>query len=285
MKIISTLIFTILFAGHSLATEITVLNAGSKTGSFAQQSTAYADDLTQAGYNVTLDIPGNHCLAINKFTLIDGPVLMPWASDYEAGGRMGEDCTTFSFDASDIIRYNRTSIQACTLNSTKDVFDNGSGKIGVTTPKWLWQRTINIINHNFGTTHTQIDYNGSGDLRTALLNGEVDFAFLSPKHAKKVIAQGAMCFYTFGDSTDSIPSIIDMVHVNDKKFMYLGYDQVWLALNMSDTQKQALRSEIIKYHNTTGTATNNYSVQTIDWSMPANVAKKQFETSVFSLME
>ena len=38
MKTITTLIFTILFVGHGLATEITVLNAGSKTGSFAQQA-------------------------------------------------------------------------------------------------------------------------------------------------------------------------------------------------------------------------------------------------------
>jgi hypothetical protein len=84
---------------------------------------------------------------------------------------------------------------------------------------------------------------------------------------------------------DSIPSIIDEVHVDDKKFMYLGYDQVWLALNMTDSQKQELKAELVKYHNTVGTATNNYSVQTIDWSIPSNMAKKQFETSVFSLME
>ena len=68
----------------TLATDLTILNAGSKTGSFAMQSTAYAQDLGSA-YNVTLDIPGDYCVAVKGILpTIDHAVLMPWASDFES---------------------------------------------------------------------------------------------------------------------------------------------------------------------------------------------------------
>ena len=58
----------------TLATDLTILNAGSKTGSFAMQSTAYAQDLGSA-YNVTLDIHGDYCVAAARTTTTT--VLLP----------------------------------------------------------------------------------------------------------------------------------------------------------------------------------------------------------------
>ena len=76
------------------AGDLTILNAGSKTGSFAMQSTAYAQDLGN-NYNVTLDIPGDYCVAVKGILpTLTGPTLMAWASDYESTGRDGSSRLT-----------------------------------------------------------------------------------------------------------------------------------------------------------------------------------------------
>ena len=43
--------------------KLTILNAGSKTGSFAMQMTAVSKDL-QEYYNIDLKIPGDYCTAV-----------------------------------------------------------------------------------------------------------------------------------------------------------------------------------------------------------------------------
>ena len=75
-KIILTLIFSCLFVANSFAKEtLTILNAGSKTGSFAMQMTAVSKDL-QKYYNIDLKIPGDYCTAVQMLKSIKGPVLM-----------------------------------------------------------------------------------------------------------------------------------------------------------------------------------------------------------------
>jgi len=66
------------------ADKLTIINSGSKTGGFSMQSTAYSTDLAK-DYDVTLVNPGDRCVALGSLLpKISGPVLMPWASDYEA---------------------------------------------------------------------------------------------------------------------------------------------------------------------------------------------------------
>ena len=80
-----------LFSTTAFAAEkLTILNSGSKTGGFSMQSQAYSTDLASS-YDVNLVNPGDRCVALGSLLpKIDGPVLMPWASDYEAVGRDGE---------------------------------------------------------------------------------------------------------------------------------------------------------------------------------------------------
>ena len=87
-----------LFSTSALAAEkLTILNSGSKTGGFSMQSQAYATDLAGL-YDVDLINPGDRCVALGSLLpKITGPVLMPWASDYEAVGR-DNGCVSFDIN-------------------------------------------------------------------------------------------------------------------------------------------------------------------------------------------
>ena len=88
-KIILTLIFSCVLLGNAFAKDsLTIINAGSKTGSFAMQMTAVSKDL-QKHYDIDLKIPGDYCTAVQMLKSIKAPVLMPWANDFEAVGRDG----------------------------------------------------------------------------------------------------------------------------------------------------------------------------------------------------
>ena len=50
-------------------------------------------------------------------------------------------------------------------------------------------RIVKELNNQYGTSHTGVTYNGSGDTRLALINGEVDYALLSKKHTLVVMKQ------------------------------------------------------------------------------------------------
>ena len=96
MKSILTTIF-LLFSISASAADLTILNSGSKTGGFSMQSTAYSTDLAKE-YNIKLVNPGDRCVALGSLLpKIKGPVLMPWASDYEAVGRDG-GCVKFDIN-------------------------------------------------------------------------------------------------------------------------------------------------------------------------------------------
>ena len=96
IKLITAILVTT-FSISVAAADLTILNSGSKTGGFSMQSTAYSKDLAKE-YNVTLVNPGDRCVALGSLLpKIKGPVLMPWASDYEAVGRDG-GCVKFDIN-------------------------------------------------------------------------------------------------------------------------------------------------------------------------------------------
>lgn len=285
-KIISTMLL-ITFPSVAMSEELIILNTGSETGSFAQETIALSTDFENLGYDVDFRNPGNHCLAIELAKTITDPLLMPWASDYEAGGRSGNDCVSYEFAAENVIRYNRTSLQMCTVNNNADTFSVESGLIGIT-PAWpIQERAVNVINNFFNIEHKAIRYNGSGDLKTALFNGEVEYAILSPKHAADVVNFGGHCFYSLGDSLPDMPSLPQLVNSDDSRYLYLGWDTVFLALNMNAEQISLLREQLINIHNDQNSAmygyTNGNTLLVTDWNIDNVQAFENFEQSVFAL--
>ena len=211
--------------------DITLLNAGSKTGSFAIQMTTLSQDLGNQ-FDVDLKIPGDHCTALAMMDKIKGPFIMPYGNDYEAIARDGDGCTKLSFDPAQVIRYDTTAFTICSMNGDNDSFMTQPNTVGHTVPVSVFARSIEAINQSFSSDLTPIPYDGSGATKTALYNGEVDYVLLSIKHGRDIISNGGQCHYEFTNNADSDLIALGTLDVNNKQFI-AGYDAVWLAYNMN----------------------------------------------------
>tara|TARA_R100001509_G_scaffold79635_2_gene44686 strand:- start:358 stop:1221 length:864 start_codon:yes stop_codon:yes gene_type:complete len=243
-----TLLITFLLFGSiaNAKEDITLLNAGSKTGSFAIQMTTLSQDLGNQ-YDVDLKIPGDHCTALNMMDDIKGPFIMPYANDHEAIGRDGDGCATLSFEPSQVIRYDTTAFAICSMNGDNNAFMETSNTVGHSLPATVFARSIQSINDSFGADLTPIPYDGSGATKTALYNGEVDYVLLSIKHGRDIMSNGGKCHYEFSNDADSELIALGTLDTNNKQFI-AGYDAVWLAYNMTDEQIANIKSLIADIH-------------------------------------
>ena len=282
MKNILLSIFAVLsVATVANADELTILNSGSKTGSFSMTSIAYYTDLMTKFDNIQLINPGNRCVALTSILpRLSGPVLMPWASDYEASGRDG-GCVTFDISQGHVIRYNAEPMNVCHMGGI-DVTVN-SGRIGHTVPAdGPLSRAAGAINNSFGTDHTNVVYDGQGDTRLALINGEIDYALLAREHAAYVISNGGVCDIDLSNNpTTSLYSRAD----NNPQLVF-GFDNVWLGLNMTQDQALKLRDTLIAAHNNCESASARYTgcgeLVNIVWDITDEQALARWEPVVES---
>jgi hypothetical protein len=264
----------------AFANDLTILNSGSKTGGFSMQSTAYSQDLAGA-YNVTLVNPGDRCVALGSLLPnISGPVLMPWASDYEAVGRDG-GCVTFDVTSAHVLRYDSAPLYVCTRGG--DIRAD-SGRVAHTVPvDGPLATLVRELNTEFGTDHSPVVYDGSGDARLALINGEVDFALLSKKHVLVVTeADSAITCDTSLASAgpNSLPA------ETGNQALAFGWDMPWLALNMDATQAAELQRNMMMSHlncsTAIGTWTKCNSVYTTRWDLTVDEVVQRWEPMVKS---
>lgn len=287
-KILLTLIFSCFFIATSFAKEsLTILNAGSKTGSFAMQMTAVSKDL-QKYYDIDLKIPGDYCTAVQMLKSIKGPVMMPWANDYEAIGRDGKGCATFEVTPSQVIRFDSTVMCICSMKYDKDSIMKNKHKVGHSGPALPFRRAVLALGESFGAKVTPIAYDGSGATKTGLYNGEVDYVMISKKHALDIIKNGGKCFYEYSANTDSNFVALATLDPNNLRLI-AGYDAVWLAINMSDYQIKKLRRVVKRVHMDPGSAMYEYTQGgkslNVRWNMSDEQMTTQWETSVKNLQE
>ena len=275
-------IFAVLsFATVANADELTILNSGSKTGSFSMTSIAYYTDLMTEFDDIRLINPGNRCIAVNSILpRLSGPVLMPWASDYESNGRDG-GCATFDIAQGHVIRYNTQPISVCHMGGL-DITVN-AGRIGHTVPAdGPLSRAAGAINESFGTEHTNVAYDGQGDTRLALVNGEIDYALLSREHAVYVVSNGGTCDVDLSNNPET--SLYSRANNNTR--LIFGFDDVWLGLNMTAEQALALRETLVTAHNNCESASARYTgcgeLVHIVWDISNEQALAQWEPIVES---
>ena len=279
------LIFVSIITSSAFAKDdITIINTGSSSGSFALQSTALSQDLTEF-YNVKFENPGDACVAINLLGKTKTPAIIPWASDLEAVGRDGIGCVTYDFEPAQVLRYHSDAYQICTMQ-----YDSLQGEhtIGHTTPKFVFERVVGVLNSATGGSLKPITYDGSGDARKALLGGEIDFAILSPKHAGRVMKEGAKCLWEFSNNTSSEVIALQNEYPNTKG-LSLSTDIVFLAVNMESKQIESLKEQFKTVHLSQGTAMNEYTgngtVFDILWDLPSDEIVSRWESSVVALQQ
>ena len=267
--------------------ELTVLSTGSKTGSFSIESSAYAQDLSK-NYKVKYLAPGNHCAAFSILQQTKTPILFPWATDFESVGRDGEGCATVSFKPEQIVRYNTDPMYACSLKPNLDAktfISRGNGfKVGHTTVEFVFARTVLAVNKSFGTTHKPVVYNGQGMVKTALYNGEVDYALFSAKFVKDVVANGGRCHYVMSNQDRlGYPAIGKLDPSN--QFLNGGYATVWLMFNVDASTVQRIKKELKANHHNADSAivkaTNDTLI--IDWEQSPGLIINSWETNVSNM--
>lgn len=265
----------LLYSTAAMADSITILNSGSKTGGFSMQSTAYSQDLAK-DFDITLVNPGDRCVALgNLLPKITGPVLMPWASDYEAVGRDGA-CVTFDINQGTVVRYDTSPVYICTRGGdiTKD-----SGKVGHTVPaNGPLARVITELNKELGTSHLPVVYDGSGDARLAIINGEVDYALLSKKHTGIVMEADSSI------NCDTSLAVDGLAASTGNKKLAFGFDTVWLVLNADANTTNKIKMSMMEKHLNCNSAIGTWSKcnTTLNsrWDLTVEEASKNWETMV-----
>lgn len=280
---ITAALATLALTSSAAAEDLTILNSGSKTGGFSMQSTAYSTDLANK-YNITLVNPGDRCVALGSLLpKIDGPVLMPWASDYEAVGRDG-GCVTFDVTQAHVLRYDSAPLFVCTRGG--DIAKD-SGRVAHTVPvDGPLYRVVKEFNNEFGTDHKPVVYDGSGDARLALINGEVDYALLSKKHV--LVVTDADATITCNQSLASAgPNSLPEQTGNQK--LAFGWDMTWMAINMSEEKAAELQSNMLMSHvdcsSAIGTWTKCNTVYTTNWDLSVEDINARWEPMVKSQRE
>jgi len=281
MKLLLSAVFVTAISTSSLALDkLTILNSGSKTGGFSMQATAYSQDLSDV-YEITLVNPGDRCVALgNLLPKLTGPVLMPWASDYEAVGRTG-GCVKFNIHNSIVLRYDSAPLYVCSRGGD---ISKDSGLVAHTVPvNGPLARVVRELNSQFNTTHKPVVYDGSGDARLALLNGEVDYALLSKKHVLVVTEtnENITCNQSLASAgLNSLPE-----KTGNPKLAF-GWDMTWVAINMTSEQASLLKSRMMAKHadcnSAIGTWTKCNSVYTTQWDLTKDEINSRWEPMVRS---
>jgi len=270
-----------LFTSNAFALDkLTIINSGSKTGGFSMQSTAYATDLA-SDYDIDLINPGDRCVALGSLLpKISGPVLMPWASDYEAVGRDG-GCVKFDINSAIVLRYDSAPLFVCTRGG--DIAKD-SGLVAHSVPvDGPLARVVKEFNNEFGTTHKPVVYDGSGDARLALINGEVDYALLSKKHV--LVATETDSAITCDQSLASAgPNSLPEATGNSK--LAFGWDMTWMALNMTQTEADILKLHMMENHLNCESAIGRWSkcntVYDTRWDLTTEEINSRWELMVES---
>ena len=287
MKKFVIILAALAVTGLALATDLTILNTGSKTGGFSIEANAYAKDLSK-GQTVKFVSPGQYCAAHAILSKTTTPILFPWASDFEAAGRDGFGCATVEFKDAQVVRYNSDSMRVCSLDTAftaEGFIKKGVGyKVGHTTPDYAFSRAVQAVNKSFGTKHRPVTYNGTGDIKTALINGEINYGFFTAKWVKEITEVGGKCHYVMNFAgADGLPGLNSKDPVN--RFLTVGYDTVWLMFNSDDKVVAQIKSALMSAHSDANSSINTVTHNTlkIDWNQTTADVRSSWEKSVNSM--
>jgi hypothetical protein len=276
-------------AGLTLATDITVINTGSKTGGIFAESQAIVNELTSTSkYKVDFINPGNHCVGMSQVKKTKQPVLFFWETVFEVSGRNSNnsDCQ-LDFRSEDVIRVDTNDMRFCTLTngpSQADFIKGGASyKVGHGNPQSWMKGLVTAINNNFKTNHTSITYTtGMGTVETALLNKEIDFAMISPKGAKAAMSKGAVCHWSMNTKeTNGIPSLYQKANSTNQALIGL-YQTIFVVQNFDPATKQQVTNLIKTNFNTPGATLNNLykGLDISQWDKSPSDIKKDWDLAI-----
>jgi hypothetical protein len=287
-NLVATVLLTIT-ATLSMATDITVVNTGSKTGGIFVESQAIVNELTNTNkYKVDFISPGNSCVGMGQVKKTKQPVLFFWETVYEVAGRgsNNSDCQ-IDFRAQDVVRVDTNDWRICTLiggPSQADFIKSGASyKVGHANPASILKNNITAINNTFKTNHTGVLYTtGGGSTETAMMNKEIDFAIMSPKQAKGAIAQGAVCHWSMNTKEiNGIPSLYQKANSSNQGLIGV-FQTIFVAQNFDSATKQQVINLLRNNFNTPGAVLNNMykGLDISQWDKSPSDIKKDWDLAI-----
>ena len=239
------LVSSLAFANDKLV----IVNTASNSGQMITMARAFDEDLKKFGYATEIVSPGNNCQANGIYRSIptDQPVLINLDSFSQADPMSGKitGCDAVMPTQDDLLWTYLDHMHLCTFNSKDDpqaIFQSGAAfRVGVTPPAHVFEDLVTSLNDENSTDNKRVQYKGSGDVRAALINGEVDYSILSTKHSKRVMSKGAVCVaeFTKHQSLMDLPKVSELSaggHEFDTSF-----STVWALKNSSPESVEKMR--------------------------------------------
>lgn len=287
-NLVASVLLTIT-ATFAMATDITVVNTGSKTGGIFIESQAIVNELNNTNkYKADFISPGNSCIGMSQVKKTKQPVLFFWETVYEVAGRNlnNSDCQ-LDFRAEDVVRVDTNDWRICTLAggpSQADFIKSGSSyKVGHGNPGSILKNNVTAINNTFKTNHTSVLYTtGGGSVGTAMMNKEIDFAMLSPKQATGAMAQGAVCHWSMNTKeTNGIPSLYQKANGAEQGLIGL-FQTIFVAQNFDVATKREVTNLLKTNFNTPGATLNNMykGLNISQWDKSASDIKKDWDLAI-----
>lgn len=270
------------------ASDLTVINGGSKTGGVFVESQAIVDELSKR-YKVDFINPGNNCVAQSLIRKHNSPVLFFWDSLHEVTGRTTNNAECqIDFRVQDVIRVDTYDWRICSISSQNDknnlVRSRGGYKIGYGNPGSVFARNVQSINTAFGTHHTGVLYTtGIGSLITALQNREIDYAILSPRIANRAKDQGVSCHWTMHTrETSGLPSLQQAAKDPNNLGLVGIYQTLLVAKNFDSATKQQVKNLIRSGMDTPGSALYELhkGLGAAAWDRPSSQIDSEWQMSV-----
>ena len=159
----------LLFTADVLAGDkIIVLNTASNNGTMFSQSTAYAEDFKNMGYDVEFVSPGNACKAWAYLQKV--PSNQPVFINIDAYGQakpasgLLQNCGPILASKKDLVAAYLDHFHVCTINGSADeLFSKGaSTRIGTNKPGGFWQRGRKKLGSIWASSIRRRPPNGSG---------------------------------------------------------------------------------------------------------------------------
>lgn len=229
--------------------KLVIVNTASNSGQMITMARAFDEDLKKLGYETEIVSPGNNCQANGIYRSIpsDQPVLINLDSFSQADPMSGKisGCEAVMPTADDLLWTYLDHMHLCTFTQKDDptaIFNKGGQfRVGVTPPSHVFENLVGGINNENSTNHKRVQYKGSGDVRAALLNGEVDYSILSTKHSKRVMSKGAVCVaeFTKHKTLMNLPKVSDL-SAGDGEFD-TSFSTVWALKNSSQESVEKMR--------------------------------------------
>jgi hypothetical protein len=266
---------------------INVINSGSKTGPFFIESQILATELSKK-FKVDFANPGNACVAQSLVRQSKKPTLFLWDSTYEAQGRVTNNAECqLDFKPQEVLRVDNVDWQICSINPKfdRDSFTRSLAKhrVGYANPGSLFLRSINATNTAFKTEHTGVHYTaGLGAIVTALQNGEVDYAILSPKFVQFNRDKGLVCHWNLGDrDTKDLPSLAKASGDANNVNLLVKYQVLLVGKNFDTKSLESMKSHLKSFQDTAGTPLSDLyrGLPASDWTQSPSMSQ-EWEKSI-----